>query len=187
MQGWSWASFRAGAARRGIPDGLLIAAAAVVVVLISLVLPWYKGTVIVHDLNGTTLQGTVLSGAQLSGTTSALGAAAGGWRYLILLVGLIELLYLLALALWTGRPGTLSGWLQVSAALAALLLALAFTGFLLRPAAKGPDFGLGSVFTYKVTDVAGPYIAVAAALAALVFIATAIREADALPGRGRRF
>jgi len=184
MQGWSWASFRAGAARRGIPDALLIAVAAVVVVLISLVLPWYKGTVMVHGVNGTTLQGTVLAGAQLSGTTSALGAAAGGWRYLILLVGLV---YLLALALYTGRPGTLRGWLQVAAALAALLLALAFTGFLLRPAATGPDFGLGSVFSYKVTDVAGPYIAVAAALAALVFITTAIREAGALPGRGRRF
>jgi hypothetical protein len=80
MQRWSWASFRAGAARRGIPDSLLVATAAVVVVLISLVLPWYRGTVIVHAANGTTLQGTVLSGAQLSGTTSAPGAGAGGWR-----------------------------------------------------------------------------------------------------------
>jgi hypothetical protein len=187
MQRWSWASFRAGAARRGIPDSLLIATAAVVVVLISLVLPWYRGTVIVHAANGTTLQGTVLSGAQLSGTTSAPGAGARGWRYLILLVGLIELLYLLGLALWTRRPGFLSNWLQLSAALAALLLALAFAAFLLRPAARGPDFGLGSLFTYKVTDVAGPYVATTAALAALIFIASALREADARPGRGRRF
>ena len=56
-------------------------------------------------------------------------------------------------------------------------------------------YGLGAVAyraltgfqPFKGTDVADPYIAVAAALAALVFIATAIREADALPGRGRRF
>ena len=100
---------------------------------------------------------------------------------------IIELLYLLGLALWTRRPGFLSNWLQLSGALAALLLALAFAAFLLRPAARGPDFGLGSLFTYKVTDVAGPYVATTAALAALIFIASALREADARPGRGRRF
>jgi hypothetical protein len=187
MQGWSWTAFRGSAARRGIPDALLIAIAATVVVLISLVLPWYKGSVLVHGVNGITLQGTVISGAQLSGTTSALASPAGGWRYLILLVAVIELLYLLVLALWTRRPGTLTAWLQVAAAPGALLLALAFAGFLLRPAASGPDFGQGSVFSYKVTDVAGPSVATAAALAALVFLATAIRETDARPDRGRTY
>jgi hypothetical protein len=65
-------------------NGLLVAIVATVVLLISLVLPWYKGSVVLHGVNGTTLYGTVMSGANLSGTTSALGAAAGGWRFLIL-------------------------------------------------------------------------------------------------------
>jgi hypothetical protein len=54
----------------------------------------------------------VFSGARLSGTTSALGAAAGGWRYLILVGAVIELLYILAPVSWTSRPGTVAGWLQ---------------------------------------------------------------------------
>jgi hypothetical protein len=188
MQGWSWASFRAGMARRGVPDGLLIAMAATVVVLISLLLPWYKGSVLVHNrVFGLTLGGTVISGAQLSGTTSALASPAGGWRYLILLVAVVELIYLLALALWAGRPGTLTSWLHVASGLGALLVALAFAGFLLRPAAKGPDFGAaGLPFSYKVTDVAGPYIAFAAALAALVFLAIAIRERTRDPAAAAR-
>lgn len=39
---------------------------------------------VLHGADGTTLYGTVFSGARLPGTTSALGAAAGGWRFLIL-------------------------------------------------------------------------------------------------------
>ncbi|SRR5258708_11953869 len=177
MQEWSWASLRATAARRGLPDGLLIAIVATVALLISLVLPWYKGTVVIHGANGTTLYGTVFSGAKLSGTTSALGAAAGGWRFLILFVGVIELLYMLALALWRGRPGTVASWLWVPVGLAGLLVALVFAAFLVRPTDKGPQFGgMAPIFSYRVTDDVGTYIAFGAALAALVFLVTAIRK-----------
>jgi hypothetical protein len=178
MQEWSWGSLRAAAARRGLPDGLLIAIMATVALLISLVLPWYKGTVILHGANGTTLYGTVLSGAKLSGTTSALGAAAGGWRFLILFVAVIELLYLLVLALWLGRPGTVVGWLWVPVGLAGLLVALVLAAFLVKPADKGPQFGgMAAMLSYRVTDEVGAYIAFGAALAALVFLINAIRKA----------
>jgi hypothetical protein len=177
MQEWSWASLRAAAARRGLPDALLIAIAAILALLISLVLPWYKGTVVLHGADGTTLYGSVLSGAKLSGTTSALGAAAGGWRFLILFGAVIELLYILALALWTSRPGTVAAWLRVPAGLAALLLALVLAAFLVTPSAAGPQFGgLAPLLSYQVTDDFGAYMALGAALAVLASVITAIRE-----------
>jgi hypothetical protein len=95
-------------------------------------------------------------------------------------LAVIELRYVLALALRTSRPGTVAGWLRVPAGLTALLLALVLAAFVVTPAVTGPQFGgLAPLLSYKVTDDAGAYIALGAALAALASVITPSGRPDA--------
>jgi hypothetical protein len=105
--------------RLGVGD--LVALGGTVLLFISLFLSWYSATG--EDVNGNTIT--------VSGT--ALGQYAGGWRFLILVIAIIVVLYLLARTLAPrGFHLPLPHW-QVLTILVGLQFLLTLLAFLVKP------------------------------------------------------
>jgi hypothetical protein len=127
-----------------------ITGGATLLVLISLFLPWF--TVNLAGLGALGVTG---------GSASASGTTAHGWLWFVFIIGLIELLYLLAMAGLQQLPALPLKHERLLLAASALNLLLVLIAFLLKP---GSD-GLAQV---KIGWDFGAFIALIAAIVAIV-------------------
>jgi hypothetical protein len=156
----------------------LAVGAATIVVFVTLFLPWYS---ISARLGFKAPTGTPFAPSVplVSANVSALGAGAGGWRILILIVCLAVLAPLVLRALYASPPSLGLPYERLVLGLAGLNGLLVLLAFLVRPGVGG----LARAF-FSVSWAYGAYLGLAAGIAAAVAAAMAFREAEARHGAG---
>jgi hypothetical protein len=128
---------------RRLGTGDIVAAVGLVLLFIDLFLDWYSGSEGGVDL----------------GSVSALGTGAGGWRFLILVLDILILIYLLIRTMTPrGLRLPLPHW-QLLTALLGLEFLLTLLAFLVKPSGGGDGVSVSWSF--------GAYIGLVAALIAL--------------------
>ncbi|MDA8038273.1 MAG: hypothetical protein M0Z69_03770 [Actinomycetota bacterium] len=152
-------------ARQRLCSGDLIAGVASAVLLVALFLPWYRLSI---NLSRAMLPaGSYAPVFAASATTSALGTAAGGWRYLILLLCLGVLGYLASRVLIDRPPRLPAAHRQVLTVLTGLSALLDLLAFVAKPAPSVPAMSAMLSPAITVTWSYGAFVGIIAGLAAL--------------------
>ena len=143
--------------RLGVGD--LVAGGALVVLFVSLFLPWYS-----------------IGYGGVSASTSAMGSGAGGWRVLVLVLALLTIGYLLVRTVWSTVRLPIPHW-QFLTVLTVVVALLTLLAFLVKPGVDTTGLGtagIGTSWSY------GAYIGLVAAVAAVGGAVQRSRQSDTI-------
>ncbi|MDA8279752.1 MAG: zinc ribbon domain-containing protein [Actinomycetota bacterium] len=143
--------------RLGVGD--LVAGGALVVLFVSLFLPWYS-----------------IGYGGVSASTSAMGSGAGGWRVLVLVLALLTIGYLLVRTVLSTVRLPIPHW-QFLTVLTVVVALLTLLAFLVKPGVDTTGLGtagIGTSWSY------GAYIGLVAAVAAVGGAVQRSRQSDTI-------